>query len=182
MQFYFAHKESSFYVACWFLFMVFSSYKWFAKKRHMINVWYHYLITLESKLGIENNIIQTIPNPSVFHTWGNGSLPVSSEGLFWLCSLSKQPHWNGFPSTAPSASSTPTPALLKLLPHVSLQDVPLAVICVPLSSKTQVGKIKPAQLCGSLTKHQWSQRSEWNLILSRTVIFDWKHAGLWILM
>ncbi len=28
---------------------------WFAKKRHGINVWYHYLITLESKLGIEKN-------------------------------------------------------------------------------------------------------------------------------
>ncbi len=65
MQFYFAHKQllksPVFYVACWFLFMVFSSNKWFAKKRHRINVWYHYLITLESKLGIEKN--QTIPNP-----------------------------------------------------------------------------------------------------------------------
>ncbi len=44
-----ALKESSFYVACWFFFMVFSSNKWFAKKRRRINVWYHYLITLESK-------------------------------------------------------------------------------------------------------------------------------------
>ncbi len=35
MQFYFAHKQllKSFYVACWFLFMVFSANKWFAKKR-----------------------------------------------------------------------------------------------------------------------------------------------------
>ncbi len=59
MQFYFAHKQllksPFFYVACWFLLMVFSSNKWFAKKRHRINVWYHYLITLESKLGIEKN-------------------------------------------------------------------------------------------------------------------------------
>ncbi len=44
-----ALKESSFYVACWFFFMVFSSNTWFAKKRHRINVWYHYLITLESE-------------------------------------------------------------------------------------------------------------------------------------
>ncbi len=50
-----ALKESSFDVACWFFFIVFSSNKWFAKKRHRINVWYHYLITLESKLGIEKN-------------------------------------------------------------------------------------------------------------------------------
>ncbi len=42
--------------------MVFSSNKWFAKKRHRINVWYHYLITLESKrIGIDK--IQTVPNP-----------------------------------------------------------------------------------------------------------------------
>ncbi len=39
--------------------------QWFAKKRHGINVWYHYLITLESKLGIEIDKIQTIPNPSL---------------------------------------------------------------------------------------------------------------------
>ncbi len=50
-----ALKESSFYVACWFLFMVFSSINGLQKKRHRINVWYHYLITLESKLGIEKN-------------------------------------------------------------------------------------------------------------------------------
>ncbi len=47
--------------------------QWFAKKRHGINVWYHYLITLESKLGIrkesesisriEIDKIQMIPNP-----------------------------------------------------------------------------------------------------------------------
>ncbi len=39
--------------------------QWFAKKRHGINAWYHYLITLESKLGIEIDKIQTIPNPTL---------------------------------------------------------------------------------------------------------------------
>ncbi len=37
--------------------------QWFAKKRHGINVWYHYLITLESKSRIEIDKIKTIPNP-----------------------------------------------------------------------------------------------------------------------
>ncbi len=41
--------------------MVFSSNKWFAKKRQRINVWYHYLITLESISRIEIAKIQTIP-------------------------------------------------------------------------------------------------------------------------
>ncbi len=57
---------------------IYALVQWFAKKRHGINVWYHYLITLESKLGIEKESesisrigieieidkIQTIPNPN----------------------------------------------------------------------------------------------------------------------
>ncbi len=50
MQFYFAHKQllKSFYVACWFLFMVFSANKWFAKKRQD-----KCLISLFRHIGIE---------------------------------------------------------------------------------------------------------------------------------
>ncbi len=80
MQFYFAHKQllksPVFNVACWFLFMVFSSNKWFANKKKetqdkcLISLFNHIGIETGnrkesesiSRIGIDK--IQTIPNPT----------------------------------------------------------------------------------------------------------------------
>lgn len=81
--------------------MVFSSNKWFAKRRHRINVSYRYLITLESKMGTEKESesisrigigtdkIQTIPNPKQERWEPKKSITIMPSELLhvWLLLL-----------------------------------------------------------------------------------------------
>ncbi len=122
MQLYFAHKqqllnESSFYIACWFSFMVFSCNWMFCKKRriHMFDFFFYHI-------GIDQ--IQTIPNPTLEVwrwiggfvpycrcLWGwwlsrppAGSCPASTpclwrpaDAAFW-----RRPRWSASPPYGPS--------------------------------------------------------------------------------